>query len=74
MISVTAPGAAPVGLEATGKPIFRRARLHAGAPGVSTCQCWNDGALPLGLQVLCFPQGDASAFAVAGWIEDALRR
>ena len=34
----------------------------------------HDGGLPLGLQMLGFPQGDASAFAVAGWIEDALRR
>ena len=35
VISVTATGAAPVGLETTGNPIFRHARLHAGAPGVS---------------------------------------
>jgi Asp-tRNA(Asn)/Glu-tRNA(Gln) amidotransferase A subunit family amidase len=33
----------------------------------------DDCGLPLGLQVLGFPQGDTSVFAVAGWIEDALR-
>jgi Asp-tRNA(Asn)/Glu-tRNA(Gln) amidotransferase A subunit family amidase len=43
-----------------------------GAPGVSL-PVLDDGGLPLGLQVLGFPQADADIFAVAGWIEDALR-
>jgi Asp-tRNA(Asn)/Glu-tRNA(Gln) amidotransferase A subunit family amidase len=43
-----------------------------GAPGVSL-PLLDDGGLPLVLQVLGFPQGDASVFAVSGWIEDALR-
>jgi Asp-tRNA(Asn)/Glu-tRNA(Gln) amidotransferase A subunit family amidase len=32
----------------------------------------DDSGLPLGLQLLGFPQGDAGLFAVARWVEDAL--
>jgi Asp-tRNA(Asn)/Glu-tRNA(Gln) amidotransferase A subunit family amidase len=71
MISVTAPGAAPFGLETTGNPIFVVPGPMLGTPGVSLPML-DDGGLPLGLQVLGFPQGDAGLFAVAGWVEDAL--
>ena len=73
VISVTAPGAAPVGLETTGNPIFVVPGSMLGAPGVSL-PVLDDGGLPLGMQVLGFPQGDAGVFAVAGWIEDVLGR
>lgn len=72
VVSVTAPGAAPVGLETTGNPIFVVPGSMLGAPGVSLPVLDDDG-LPLGLQVLGFPQNDSALFAVAGWIEDALR-
>jgi Asp-tRNA(Asn)/Glu-tRNA(Gln) amidotransferase A subunit family amidase len=42
-----------------------------GAPGVSLPML-NDNGLPLGLQVLGFPQSDASLFDAACWIEDTL--
>jgi Asp-tRNA(Asn)/Glu-tRNA(Gln) amidotransferase A subunit family amidase len=72
VISATAPGAAPVGLETTGNPVFVVPGSLLGAPGVSL-PVLDDAALPLGLQVLGFPQGDADVFAVAGWIEGSLR-
>ena len=72
VISVTAPGAAPVGLETTGNPIFVVPGSMLGAPGVSL-PVLDDGGLPLGLQVLGFPQADADLFAVAASIEDMLR-
>ena len=71
VISVTAPGAAPVGLETTGNPIFVVPGSMLGAPGVSL-PVLDDGGLPLGLQVLGFPQGDVGLVAVAGWVEEAL--
>jgi Asp-tRNA(Asn)/Glu-tRNA(Gln) amidotransferase A subunit family amidase len=71
VISVTAPGAAPVGLETTGNPVFVVPGSMLGAPGVSL-PVLNDNGLPLGLQVLGFPQKDALLFAVAGWIENTL--
>jgi Asp-tRNA(Asn)/Glu-tRNA(Gln) amidotransferase A subunit family amidase len=72
VVSVTAPGGAPVGLETTGNPIFVVPGSMLGAPALSL-PVLEDGDLPLGLQVLGFPQGDADVFAVARWIEDALR-
>lgn len=72
LVSVTSPGAAPVGLETTGNPIFVVPGSLLGAAGVSL-PVLDDGGLPFGLQVLGFPRGDADVFAVAGWIEDALR-
>jgi hypothetical protein len=52
VISVTAPGAAPVGLETTGNPgnpVFVVPGSMLGAPGVSL-PVLNDNGLPLGLQ------------------------
>jgi Asp-tRNA(Asn)/Glu-tRNA(Gln) amidotransferase A subunit family amidase len=71
VISVTAPGAAPVGLATTGNPVFVVPGSMLGAPGVSL-PVLNDNGLPLGLQVLGSPQRDAALFAAAGWIEDTL--
>jgi Asp-tRNA(Asn)/Glu-tRNA(Gln) amidotransferase A subunit family amidase len=73
VVSVTAPGAAPVGLETTGNPVFAAPGSLLGAPAVSL-PLLDDGGLPLGLQVLGFPQHDADLLAVAGWIENSLRR
>jgi Asp-tRNA(Asn)/Glu-tRNA(Gln) amidotransferase A subunit family amidase len=72
VISVTAPGAAPVGLETTGNPVFVVPGSMLEAPGVSL-PVLNDSGLPLGLQVLGFPQDDGLLFAAAGWIENTLR-
>jgi Asp-tRNA(Asn)/Glu-tRNA(Gln) amidotransferase A subunit family amidase len=73
VISVTAPGAAPVGLESTGNPVFAAPGSLLGAPAISL-PLLNDDGLPLGLQVLGFPQRDADLFAIAGWIETSLRQ
>jgi Asp-tRNA(Asn)/Glu-tRNA(Gln) amidotransferase A subunit family amidase len=71
VVSVTAPGAAPVGLETTGNPIFVVPGSMLGACGVSL-PLLEDAGLPLGLQVLGFPQADAALFAMASWIDEAL--
>jgi Asp-tRNA(Asn)/Glu-tRNA(Gln) amidotransferase A subunit family amidase len=64
--------AAPVGFKTTGNPVFVVPGSMLGAPGVSL-PVLNDNGLPLGLQVLGFPQSDALLFSAAGWIEDTLR-
>jgi Asp-tRNA(Asn)/Glu-tRNA(Gln) amidotransferase A subunit family amidase len=71
VVSVTAPGASPVGLETTGNPVFAAPGSMLGAPAVSL-PLLDDGGLPLGLQALGFRQRDADLLAVAGWIEHAL--
>ena len=72
VVGVTAPGAAPVGLETTGDPIFVVPGSFLGACGVSLPLLQADG-LPLGLQLLGYPQRDAGLFAHAAWMETVLQ-
>ena len=65
MISVTASGVARVG------QVVVVPGSMLGAPSVSM-PVLNGNGLPLGLQVLGFPQSDTALFAAAGWVEDML--
>ena len=71
LISVTAPGGAPVGLETTGDPIFVVPGSYLGMPGVALPVLEADG-LPLGLQLLGAPGADAALFAHAAAIDHML--
>ncbi len=71
MVSVTAPGAAPVGLGYTGNPIFVVPGSMLGCPVVTLPALASEG-LPLGLQLLGAKDGDAALFGVAAWVEAAL--
>jgi Asp-tRNA(Asn)/Glu-tRNA(Gln) amidotransferase A subunit family amidase len=71
MISVTAPGAAPVGLSSTGDPVFVVPGSLLGGP-VVTLPLLKANNLPLGLQLLGAPQGDEILFGHAAWIENTL--
>ena len=71
-ISLPAPGAAPVGLDSTGDPACTVHTSYLGIPSISLPLLRDEG-LPLGLQVAGFEHGDATAFAIAAWIETALR-
>jgi Asp-tRNA(Asn)/Glu-tRNA(Gln) amidotransferase A subunit family amidase len=71
LISVTAPGAAPIGLSTTGDPIFVVPGSYLGVPGVSLPLLQAEG-LPLGLQLLGFPDQDATLFGHAAWVEQVL--
>jgi Asp-tRNA(Asn)/Glu-tRNA(Gln) amidotransferase A subunit family amidase len=70
-ITLSATGAAPVGLESTGNPIFAVAGSMLGVPAISLPVLEDDG-LPLGLQVMGFEQQDALLFAIAVWLRDYL--
>ncbi len=72
LISVTAAGGAPVGLETTGDPIFVVPGSYLGVPGVALPVLEADG-LPLGLQLLGNPRDDAALFGHAAFIDDLLR-
>jgi Asp-tRNA(Asn)/Glu-tRNA(Gln) amidotransferase A subunit family amidase len=69
-VTLSAPGAAPVGLGWTGDPIFVVSGSLLGVPAVSLPLLEEEG-LPLGLQVLGFAQRDADLFATAAAIRDA---
>jgi Asp-tRNA(Asn)/Glu-tRNA(Gln) amidotransferase A subunit family amidase len=63
-ITLTAPGAAPVGLGWTGDPTFVVPGSMLGVPAI-TLPVLQDGGLPLGLQLLGFAHRDAALFSIA---------
>lgn len=70
-VTLSAPGAAPVGLGWTGDPIFVVSGSLLGVPAVSLPLLEDEG-LPLGLQVLGFAQRDADLVATAAAIRDTV--
>ena len=70
-ITLSAPGAAPVGLGSTGNPVFNVPASMLGIPAVSLPLLSING-LPLGLQIAGFAGEDARLFAVAAAIRDLL--
>lgn len=67
-VTLSAPGAAPVGLDWTGDPLFTVPTSLLGVPTV-TLPVLEDDGLPLGLQVIGFRDEDAALFAAAGGVE-----
>jgi Asp-tRNA(Asn)/Glu-tRNA(Gln) amidotransferase A subunit family amidase len=63
-VTLAAPGAAPVGLETTGDPIFAVPFSLLGVPAVSLPVLRDEG-LPLGLQLTGFEHEDAALFGHA---------
>ena len=72
-ITLSAPGAAPVGLGWTGDPVFVVPSSMLGVPALSL-PILSDGGLPLGLQLLGFADRDAPLFATAGGVLEILGR
>src|SRR5215813_2126389 len=70
-ITLSAPGAAPAGIQATGNPQFAVPSSLLGVPALSLPLFKLDG-MPLGLQVLGYANADARSFAVAAWLRDYL--
>lgn len=71
-VGLSAPAAAPIGLQSTGDP---NCTVHAsllGIPAISL-PVLQDEALPLGLQVTGFVNGDAETFAAAAAIKALLK-
>ncbi len=66
-MTLSAPGAAPVGLEWTGNPVFTVPTSLLGVPSLSL-PVFEDDGLPLGLQLIGFAERDAELFAAAGAI------
>jgi Asp-tRNA(Asn)/Glu-tRNA(Gln) amidotransferase A subunit family amidase len=66
-VTLSAPGPAPAGLQATGNPQFAVPSSLLGVPALSLPLFMLDG-MPLGLQVLGYGNEDAAAFATAAWL------
>jgi amidase len=76
VLTPSAPGEAPLGLDATGDPQFNRPWHLLGAPQISVplpkAVAHGESGLPLGLQVVGRPGDDVRALAAAAWIESQL--
>ncbi|MDB5406864.1 MAG: hypothetical protein JWL84_1776 [Rhodospirillales bacterium] len=71
IVTLSAAGPAPLGLQSTGDPGFAVAASLLGVPAVSLPLLQAEG-LPLGLQVIGFEQRDADLFATIAGIESLL--
>jgi Asp-tRNA(Asn)/Glu-tRNA(Gln) amidotransferase A subunit family amidase len=74
LLTFSAPGAAPKGLDWTGDPRFNRLWTLMGVPCVNIPAYVADGGLPVGVQVIARIGDDAGALAAAGFVEEALAR
>lgn len=70
-ITLSAPGAAPLGLGSTGNPVFNVPASMLGVPAISLPLLSAEG-LPLGLQIMGFASEDAHLFAVTAAIHELL--
>jgi Asp-tRNA(Asn)/Glu-tRNA(Gln) amidotransferase A subunit family amidase len=68
-ISLSAPSAAPMGLNSTGDPSCTVHASYLGIPAISL-PVLTDQGLPLGLQVAGFIDGDAQTFAIAAALKE----
>src|SRR5260221_12090991 len=74
LLTFSAPGAAPKGLDWTGDPRFNRLWTLMGVPCVNIPATVANGGLPVGVQVIARFGDDAGALAAARFVEEALAR
>jgi Asp-tRNA(Asn)/Glu-tRNA(Gln) amidotransferase A subunit family amidase len=72
ILGPAAPGAAPLGLGATGDPVLSRAWQALGRPAVTVPGMRDHDGMPLGLQVIGAPGGELATLATACRVERAL--
>lgn len=72
LVTPSAPGAAPLGLEATGDPLFNRIWTLLGVPCLALPASTDSAGLPLGLQLIGAFDDDARLLAAAAWLERVL--
>jgi Asp-tRNA(Asn)/Glu-tRNA(Gln) amidotransferase A subunit family amidase len=73
ILALSAPGAAPKGLDWTGDPRFNRLWTLMGTPCVNVPAHVAEGNLPIGVQVIADYGDDAKALAAARFLEVALK-
>lgn len=73
LLTPSAPGAAPVGLESTGSPVFNKLWTLTGNPCVNVTGLNDPSGMPLGIQLVARFGRDQAALSVADWLETALR-
>jgi Asp-tRNA(Asn)/Glu-tRNA(Gln) amidotransferase A subunit family amidase len=74
LLTLSAPGVAPVGLAATGDPMFNRLWTLIGSPCLNVPGLTAEGGLPLGIQVVGRFGRDKAALQAAYFLECAIQR
>jgi Asp-tRNA(Asn)/Glu-tRNA(Gln) amidotransferase A subunit family amidase len=74
LLTFSAAGAAPKGLDWTGDPRFNRLWTLMGVPCVNVPATIAEGGLPVGVQVIARFGDDAGALRAARFVEEALAR
>ncbi len=69
LITPSAPGAAPKGLDTTGVPTFNKLWTLTGNPCVNVPGARDSAGMPLGLQVVARFGRDRAALSAASWLE-----
>jgi Asp-tRNA(Asn)/Glu-tRNA(Gln) amidotransferase A subunit family amidase len=72
LVTPSAIGEAPIGLESTGDPAFNRIWTLLAAPCLSLPGARGPAGMPVGVQLVGPPVGDAALVGFADWIEGAL--
>jgi amidase len=67
LLTPSAAGEAPAGLQSTGDPVFNRIPTLLGLPCLNLPGAVGPGGLPVGLQLIGCAGGDAALLAVAAW-------
>ena len=65
VLTPSATGVPPLGLDFTGDPLFCRVWTLIGAPCVSLPLAWTSDRLPVGLQLIGVPGSDSATLAAA---------
>ena len=74
ILTYSAPGTPPKGLDSTGDPRLNRLWTLLGTPCVNVPTLAAEGNLPVGVQVIAPTGRDGKALAAARFVEQALRR
>lgn len=72
ILTPSTSGAAPVGLEATGSPIFNTIWTFCGTPAINLPLLQNAESLPVGVQIVAGKGNDARLFRTTRWLLDFL--
>jgi Asp-tRNA(Asn)/Glu-tRNA(Gln) amidotransferase A subunit family amidase len=72
LLTPSATGVPPLGLEFTGDPRFCRAWTLIGAPCISVPLAFTPGGLPAGVQIVGAPYRDGRTLACAAWLVERL--
>ena len=72
ILTPSAPGEAPVGLDSTGDPAFCTIWTLCGVPALNLPLLQGPGGMPLGVQLVSYKGDDARLFRTARWLLESL--